>query len=543
MKRLKTYFVPALVFSALVLLFSCNADKLELTNPNELSPETYFKSASQVESAVNAIYGNMQTTGLYNRGMWYSTENMAHENTCNPQQEADKRQWLNFTFDATHGLQEAYWNSCYRGINKANFVINNEELINSNIEDAFLSQEMKKKFVGEAKFMRALYYFWLVTRYGDVPLYLGISPDEVLGLARTPKADIWAQIEADCLDAAARCRDKSAEDNGRATKGAAWALLGKARLYQKNYQGALEAFNNITGYSLEPVYFNNFTEETEHGVESIFEVEFNIEAGYGQQWNSDRTDEGKNESTFRAQEYGCLNWFNVFVSEDLWNEFETDAVNGVKTDPRRGYCAYQTGDLYNNNTMTITVDPMIVKNEDDVIIDQYNRRGWRKYQNYYKAESEGAVAGNQSGINFRAIRYADVLLMMAEAEANRPGGDLATAVGYMNQVRNRADVAMPLYGEAAMDAIYPVNDLAGFMVALEHERKVELCGEQIRFFDLQRWERLAPFLTSEKLLSSIPKADREALVFSASKHYLWPIPQREIDVNPNIDQDDQNTGY
>ena len=84
MKRLKTYFMRALVFSALVLLFSCNADKLELTNPNQLSPDTYFKSAAQVQSAVNAVYGSLQTTGMYNRGMWYGNDNMSHENTCMP---------------------------------------------------------------------------------------------------------------------------------------------------------------------------------------------------------------------------------------------------------------------------------------------------------------------------------------------------------------------------------------------------------------------------------------------------------------------------
>ena len=125
MKRLKKYFTPALILSALLLLFSCQEDKLALTNPNNLSPETFFKSAAQVQSAVDAIYGSLQTTGMYNRGIWYGNDNMSHENTCNSQQEADKRQWLNFTQDATHSLTEAYWNSCYRGINKANFVINN----------------------------------------------------------------------------------------------------------------------------------------------------------------------------------------------------------------------------------------------------------------------------------------------------------------------------------------------------------------------------------------------------------------------------------
>jgi hypothetical protein len=542
MKRLKTYFIPALILGALVLFFSCNPDKLELTNPNQLSPDTYFANQAQVESAVNAVYGSLQTTGMYNRCMWYSSENMAHENTCNSQQEADKREWLNFSFGPNHGLMEAYWSSCYRGINKANFVINNEQAMIDKIPTSLMSEATRNKYIGEAKFLRALYYFDLVTRYGDVPLYLGIDPAEKDGLPRAPKADVWAQIEADCADAAAKCLSKAAEQPGRVTSGAAWALLGKARLFQENYPGALEAFSHITGYSLTAEYFDNFTEEDENGPESLFEVQFNIEAGYGQQWNSDRTDEGKNEATFRGQEYGCLNWFNVFVSEDLWNEFETAADNGVKIDPRRGYCAYQTGDLYNNNTMTITVDSIIVYDKDGVtVIDHYKRRGWRKYQNYYKAATEGAVAGNESGINIKVIRYADVLLMMAEAEANKSGGSLTTAVGYMNQVRARADVNLPLYGSAEMNVHYPVSNLTEFMVALEHERKVELCGEQVRYMDLVRWGRLADFMTEVK--PSCPKADQAALVFNPAKHYLWPIPQKEIDVNPNIEQTDQNPGW
>ncbi len=541
MKKLKTYFIPSLIFSALVLFYACDADKLELTNPNHLSPDTYFTTPAQVQSAVDAVYGSLQTTGMYNRCMWYSSENMAHENTCNSQQEADKREWLNFSFDPNHGLMEAYWNSCYRGINKANFVINNEQAMIDNIQTSIMSEATRNKYIGEAKFLRALYYFDLVTRYGDIPLYLGIDPAEKDGLPRSPAADVWALIEADCIDAAAKCLPKASEQAGRATSGAAWGLLGKARLYQKNYPGALDAFNQVTGYSLEPEYFRNFKEETENGPESLFEVQFNIAAGYGDQWSSDRTDQGKNESTFRAQEYGCLNWFNVFVSEDLWNEFETAADNGVKIDPRRGYCAYQTGDLYNNNTMTITVDPVTVYDKDGNQTDFYQRRGWRKYQNYYKAASEGAVAGNQSGINMKVIRYADVLLMMAEAEANKAGGSLTTAVGYMNQVRARADVNLPLYGTAGMNATYPVSSLTEFMKALEHERKVELCGEQVRYGDLVRWGRLADFMTEVK--PSCPKADQAALVFNASKHYLWPIPQKEIDVNPNIEQTDQNPGW
>ena len=92
-----------------------------------------------------------------------------------------------------------------------------------------------------------------------------------------------------------------------------------------------------------------------------------------------------------------------------------------------------------------------------------------------------------------------------------------------------------------MDAKYPVSTVVEFMVALEHERKVELCGEQVRFPDLVRWGRLAAFLADVK--ASCPKADKAALVFSSPKNLLWPIPQKEIDVNPKIAQEDQNPGY
>jgi tetratricopeptide (TPR) repeat protein len=532
MKTFKFIIARALLICALVLIGSCDAKKLELTNPNELSPATYFKTASQVQSAVNAAYGNLQTRGLYNRHIWFGYDNMSHENCGNPQLEADKREYLDFSFDPTHGAIRAFWESCYIGINKANFVINNADVINE-ISDSQLSQAMKAKFNGEAKFMRALYYFMLVDRFGDVPLVLAV-PDNQEGLPRSPKSDIWDQIEADLTDAANQCLDKSVEDAGRATSGAAWALLGKAHLFQKDYQAALDAFNKVNGgdyqYALEANYFDNFKEETEHGVEQIFSVEFNLDAGNSSSWNSDVTDVGLNETTFRGQEYGCFNWFNVFPSVDLTSEFETDADNGVKDHPRFDYKFIVDGEIY-NGTDTASIAPL--EQSDGTF---YPRVGWNKYQNYYKQKVE---LNNASGINMKIIRYADVLLMMAECQANL--NNLPAAVTLMNQVRNRADVAMPEYGTAEMDAIYPVSTLAEFMVALEHERKVELCGEQVRFPDLVRWGRLEAFMTEVK--PSLPLKEQQDLVFKAPKNLLWPIPKPEIDANISLTYTDQNTGY
>ncbi len=547
MKIYKFLFIPALAFSALVIN-SCNEDKLALVNPNDLSPETYFTTDAQVQSAVNSIYGSLQTTSLYNRHMWFGLDLMSHEATGNSALEADKRVYLDFTFDATHGPIGGFWESCYRGINKANFVINNADKI-ALIPESETPQARKDKFIGEAKFMRALYYFMLTNRYGDIPIYTAVPADNQ-GLPRSPKADVWALIETDLLDAAAKCLPKSEEEAGRATSGAAWGLLGKARLYQGKYQLALDALNNVTGYELEDVYFDNFREESENGVESLFEVQFNIEAGYSAQWNGDRTDAGLNEATFRGQEYGFLNWFNCYPSDNLTAEYETAAENGDKVDPRLGYTIYQNGDTYFGGNV-VAIDPVDVT--IDGVTESVTRQAWKKYEPYYKQIS---VVNNVTGINMKVLRYADVLLMKAECEANRPGGVLATAVAYMNEVRARADVDLPFYGTAAMNAIYPVDNIANFMKALEHERKVELAGEQVRFDDLLRWGRLDAFiaqLIEDPAIdpawdgnndgSWLPINEQDGIIYSSPKNHLWPIPQPEIDQNINIEPADQNPGF
>src|SRR5690606_17779712 len=166
MKKIK--LLLAFVFSTM-LIQSCSENDLELTNQEQLSPETYFKTEAQVESAVNAVYANLQTLGLYTRHMYFMMDNMSHENMIAIHLEADKKEYYNFSFTATHGAIGEYWNSCFRGINKANFVIENADAINA-IPESLLNSATKAKYIGEARFLRAYYYFLLVTRFGDVPL-------------------------------------------------------------------------------------------------------------------------------------------------------------------------------------------------------------------------------------------------------------------------------------------------------------------------------------------------------------------------------------
>jgi starch-binding outer membrane protein, SusD/RagB family len=334
-------------------------------------------------------------------------------------------------------------------------------------------------------------------------------------------------------------------------------------LFQKKYTEALAAFNHVndgTPYSLAAKYLDNFKEETEHNSESIFEVEFNALAGNSARWNSGVNDAGLNESCFRGQEYGCFDWYNVFPSVNLRNEFEAGdpryyfsfylpqsnyssedaAPTALPVKIARAGAPADTGHVlypvfYNAGGRDTGSIPPVVQSDHSIL----PRVGWRKYENYYRYTSESSIGnGQSSGINMRIIRYADVLLMMAECEANL--NHLPEAIALMNQVRGRADVAMPAYGTVAMDATYPVGTLAQFMVALEHERKVELCGEQVRWPDLVRWGRATAFIEELKAGSDLPVKEKAEIKFVAPKNLLWPIPQRELQSNPKMTQ---NTGY
>jgi hypothetical protein len=543
MNQPKTFYIVISIMMILVLN-CCDVNKLEFTNPNQLTPETYFKTEAQVQMAVNAIYAGLQTHGLYQYDLFFAMDGMSMEQMTNPYSYYEGMDFISYTFDADFIAIYGYWKSCYAGINRANFVINNEAAINK-ISEGLMSQEKKNKYIGEAQFLRALYYFLLVTRFGDVPLYLDI-PENVIGLPRSSTAKVWDQIESDLIAAAEKCLSKKQEDKGRATSGAAWALLGKAYLFQADesndqadYLAAKNAFlhviEDVENYRLEDNYSDNFKEETEHGPESIFEIEFDPELGTNAIWYADGA--GLNEGNFRGKEYGCFDWYKLYPSRDMVDEFETIADNGMKTDPRLGYCIYQTGDLYNNGNDTVYIsNDTVWKDWYSEVEEVIYRTGWKKYQNYYKQKSED----NFSGINTKVIRLADVLLMMAEVENEL--GHIPEAVDHLNRVRNRADVMMPNYGIPAMDTVYPVTNKEQLRKAIEHERKIELCNEQVRINDLIRWHRLEDFMRDEAI-PSLPNSMKTWVKFDPAKHYLWPIPQSEIDLNPAINETDQNPGY
>ena len=471
--------------------FSCQ-DDLELENPNTLTSDTFFKSFEQLQAAVDAIYADFQTEDLFARNWYYIYDNMSGDINATPQHEANKRVFKDWTFLPNDEIIEGYWQNAFRGVNKANFVIFNQD------EFENVTEEQIAQAVGEAKFLHAYYLFILVTRFGDIPL---ITEPTASDQPRTPAAQVYEVIIADLEEAADKLGSRFGTQGGRPSAGAALALLGKVHLYLENYVEAINALSAISGYELVANYEDNFLEETEYNAESLFEINFTGEP-QNYDWSGVNDGTGLNEVTFRGQDMGWNDWFNSYPSPDLIAEFEAG-------DPRFGANFYQDGDTFNNGTDVVAIP------------DVAEGFAWRKYQNYYKRAKENFV----SGINTRIIRYADVLLMWAEA-ANETG-NVTEAVNLLNRVRDR--VGMPRYGTAAMNASYPVSNQQEVFQAIVHERRVELAGEQVRFDDLLRWGLAADVLGSAG--------------FQAGKHDLWPIPEAEINANSAISLSDQNPGY
>ena len=506
-----------LIFSILILSFtiSCDESLLDLKNPNELSSETFFENDVQANAAITAVYVTLQARGLWQREHYFIHDLLSDENLGMGSLEAQRGQVLDHTFDSGNSLLWEFWQAAYRGINRAHFVIDN-------IGDAEgVSESLRARGEAEARFLRALFYFELVSLFGDVPHVTEQATTIILGIPRESAETIYQETIFPDLEYASANLPESygSSDLGRATKGAAHALKARIHLWRGEYNAAGQELEEVLDladagvYSLVDDFFANFTEEDENNAESIFEVQFTMAAGGANRWSGNET--GVQEVTFRGQEYGFQAWRNVVPSQKLLDAFEMD-------DPRKSFTVYTDGDTYGpEDEFTYTYNSTVPDELDS----------WKKYQNYYKLENE---VNQQSGINFRVIRLADVYLMMAEviAEGYTPSGAGRSSdpLDYMNMVRTRPSVDMPPY--PTVD--YPADSYEEIMRAIGHERQVEFAAEQIRNRDIRRWRRTGKLQYMD---------DPDPIPQYKDFHDLLPIPQPEIDSNEGISNDDQNDGY
>lgn len=510
-----------------LLLPACNKDSLNKVNPNGSKPDLFYSNAVELVQGVNGIYALIQGNNLVGREYFFTHDLRSDEfATGGGGLEAPRAQLLNGTMTPSNAVMNSVWNGFYRTVLRANAVIENAPKAQG------VSDELRKRSIGEAQFLRAWAYYNLVSLWGPVPLYKETS--KALGdvQARASEADVYKSIVEDLNAAQANLLPAySGADKGRATKGAALSLLGKVYMQQGNYTAAKTELDKVLKlavdnsiYKLEANYEDNFKEETGFNGESIFEIGY---SGTTLNWDSGDGD-GAHDATTRTQEYSAIGWRNVIPSDALLGEYERVAKGDLKNDPRLAYTFYRIGDKINGGTITLAADNP-TKDEKIIAIagteatfeGKKEKISWKKYTSLYK-NKETFYLGP---MNMRVIRYADVLLLLAECE--NEVGDPAKAIAYMNEVRGRASVDMPDYPTVN----YPVNNKAEIFKAIMHERRVELAGEQVRSFDIARWRK-------QNKLAAEP-----ITYFQKGKHELLPIPQDELSNNPKLTSKDQNPGY
>ena len=477
---MKTKKIILTIFAAFIAIISCNEEELGLQDPNVIVPDVFFQNSGELQSSVNAAYSFLQTQGMYGRIAFFLYDNLSQESLGTDALQGGLKAFMDYTYDPSLGELLTFWEACYRGVASANFVI--ESIENGLVQN--VGQEEINQRLAEAKFLRALYYFNLTNLWGGVPL-LTTTPTDALGTPKSTQEQVYAQILEDLTFAVANLPRKGDTQEGRATKGAAQALKGKSHLFLEQWAEAKTELEAITGYTIvgvEPRDNGNIAGE--FNPESIFEVNYDQAIG-GDQW--DATGSGVRETTFRGIEYSPLNFANIVVRPSFLDKYEDD-------DPRIKAYFYSAGDefggqRYPEGSEVPIGGPVALGPSDGSgtvpLIFTLSTPAWRKYQNLDTRTSDGFEF---SGINFRVLRYADVLLMRAEAENEL--GNSGAAIALLNQVRDR--VNMPNYGTAEMDSRgYPVGSKAQIFDAVVHERTVEFAGEQIRYMDLKRWGMLA----------------------------------------------------
>lgn len=540
MKKIKSLSI--ILLAGMFLIMGCNEEILNLKNPNNYDTGTFFQTEAELLLATNAVYGSLYFGGLWIREYYFIFDLLGNDASIATALQGELAEFAKYTYDAAHGQINVYWRSLYRIILRANLVIDKgNEFLETNGDNANV-----KRFIGEAKFLRAYAYFELVNQFGRVPLKTSLQDLEVILTPRASTEEIWALIHQDLDDAIGVLPTSyDAPDLGRATKGAALALRGKSYLFQKDYSNASSTLGQLDGmgYNLIPgdQWYDNWTDEDakENNIESVFEVQMKKIPGtsvwymFGGQegWARGAAHNG------RPMEYGFNDWQNVFISPAAVQQFiYTDPSGAEYIDPRAENTFYG-GDGLGDDTWCdecgYTAEEVQELNIDDyekslgtgVLKYNLDKRGYRfkKYQNYEKIFKEKLPQASNNG---KVIRYADVLLMRAEALIM--SGDVNGGMALINRVRERVG-AFTING---------VSGQAEAMEILKRERHLELCGEQLRWRDLVRWGDAKTVLNQE--LNMQYNEGGSGKVFFQDKHVLFPIPQSEKDVNTAILDDIAN---
>jgi starch-binding outer membrane protein, SusD/RagB family len=507
-------------------LASCDSNLLETVPNDRLSEDLFWKTEGDAKLAVNSLYTDLDSTNIVS---WDGVTDIAHIN-----QSFNVDAYIEAgSYDATSSKIYGEWRKAYRGIRAVNYFLENVDKI-PGANPAVVNQ-----FKGEAKALRAYYYIKLAGLYGSVPLVTSsISIDEGRLLVNAPVEEIWNFVEKELTEAAALLPTSyGAADKGRVTKGAALGLLARANLYAGRYQKAADAADQVIKlgvYGLYDSYEKLFSYAAENNKEVILDKQYLKDVYQHNVFAYLAPYSQKNGGSTVVPTKALVDTYETLEGKKI-----TDAGSGydpakpyVNRDPRLRFSVFLEGDALPSG---ITFQPRPTSSTADAIGSTYiaSTTGFniKKYIN-----TEDFANPTNSGINIILLRYAEILLTYAEAkiELGQIDGSVLAAI---NQIRNgRADVKQPSITATAQAALRDI---------VRRERAVELAFEGQRLFDIRRWKIAENVMTGPVFGITYPdntgklitvQAASSNRVFDPARHYLWPIPQKERDLNPNLKQ-------
>lgn len=533
---IKKYIVVAAV---LLFMGSCKKDFLNRINPNEPVEDIFWNKESDADAAMATIYSPIrgQMYGYYGAFTGWQTMNRADDVWFLIGQEAFTWDYVNFL--NSPGTAESDFGSLYRGINRANVFLHN-------VNKVPMDENKKEVMIAEASFLRGVYYFLLAANYGDVPLLLIPAGDDPEGTNKksTPEAEIWKQVISDfrvAVDGLPILRPAS--EQGRVTKGAAIAYLGKALVYTEQYKEAETLLATLLvapyNYDLVENYEDNFKDNTEFNKESVWELVYDGKFGSDGIWGS----EGANSRQgFIIANFigpaGSGAWFKMMPGISLVRDFiaeERPAGSDTRFDKRMytslfwKYSDYEIGltdgawfgnlsfdYLWEESSGDVSKNPGLVYPSIDGVEGRFFIK---KYTNFFRnvAGSNSMYDAENTNNNFRLFRFAEVLLLHAEACAQN--GNIAGATSSLKRIRDRGGLAEKTW--SSKDEL---------MKEIVHQNKLEFFFEGHRFFDLKRW---FDYTEMKKIFIDNKKQGANNFL---PKHYYLPLPESEMHTNTVIEQ-------
>lgn len=535
----KYIFLFILSFS---VLQSCQ--KLDVGLANELNEQDFWKTETDVQAVMAACYENLGSA----EGFFFSESLSDNSFTRQSDRYGGAKQVASGSYDPSLPLIKGEWDYRYTAIRKCNQFLANVERVTS------LTPAKLKRYQAEVRFIRAYSYFILATWYGDVPLFTKVlTISESQGIKRSPKSEVITFINSELTaiqnDLPINTSLATAE-RGRVTRGASIALKARVNLYEGNWQATATACEELIGkpengnYGLFSSYSGIFTVSNEYNNEVIFDLQF----GANRQYDTQRL--------FVPVSIGLRT--DIMPTQSLVNDYimtngraisETGSGYDVNKpydnrDPRLANSIAFDGSKYSNFSFNgggeITLKTLPKTSSDDVLQPFASATGYyfRKYAD------PTAVAPGNSGLNLIFFRYADILLMYAEAKNELNQMNVSVWNQTIRPLRTRAGFTQA----GALD--FGSGNQTQLRDIIRRERRTELAFEGNRIFDIRRWKIAETVLNTQ--VKGIRIAGNELAkdangniivenrIFENPKHYLWPIPQLERDQNPNLTQ---NTGW